>query len=112
MMLSAGVAVVLGQDGGGVNLVTQGHGAATAPSGPGSEATEIVDARCLPWSPGQLRYEVRYDDGTAAIRVAAPVGGALRVTEDPVTGMDLPSMHLEYSERADGTWTCSPRYGR
>jgi hypothetical protein len=112
LIITAVAAMVVGQRAGPeITLVAPQGGAAETQAGPTGEATGVVGAWCGSRGSGTLHYDVRFDDGTQATRRASPGSGEITVDADGPTGFGFPGMRLEFSQRADGTWSCSPRYG-
>jgi hypothetical protein len=113
LILTAAAAVVAGQGAGPqITLVTPQHGAAEVAAEASGGPSAVVAAGCgSQASAGPPTYVVRFDDGTRVTRTVGDPGGATTVRTDEETGLPLPGVRLEFTQRADGGWSCSPRYG-
>lgn len=106
LVIAAAAAVLVGRSAPSVTLVTPGQESADVPRGVAASPTGVAEATCAPWYPGQLRYQVRFDDGSTVTRVAAPTEGVVEVSHDGPTGLAFPGTTLRFTEQSDGTWTC------
>jgi hypothetical protein len=112
LLLTAVAATLVGRGAGPqITLVTPQSGAADVAAGPSDDARAVVGASCGPRADGQIRYDVRFDDGTRAARTAVPEGRQVTIDADGPTGLPFPDLRLELARQADGTWSCAPRYG-
>jgi hypothetical protein len=110
-ILTAVAAVLVGQQAGSqITLVSPRGGAADVAAPPPGDGSRVVAAWCGVPAAGQLRYEVRFDDGTTVQRSEVPTGAVVTIDRDGPTGLPFPLRQLRFSQQSHGTWACSPSY--